>query len=143
MKLTTQSYQGLIEMYTSHDKFINFFQLKQILIKYLIWSQVLYLGLIVQICNEFYKFVEEIYENIETDWQTIRRPTLCLSRIQTIVANSIIDVEVIALISACEEANWIRNLLHEIHFGNTQFTCVDLLWKRKYIGRVHNHYYNG
>lgn len=68
---------------------------------------------------------------------------------QTIIANSIMEVELIALalanlVSVSEESTWLRNLLHEI-----------LLWKKLIppilihynntatIGRVQNYNYDG
>ena len=36
------------------------------------------------------------------------------SKKQTIIANSTMEVELIALASASEEANWLRDLLYEI-----------------------------
>ena len=66
------------------------------------------------------------------------------SKKQTIIANSTMEAELIALALASEEANWLRDLLYEIplwenpiphiliHCGST--TAID---------RVKNHYYIG
>ena len=66
------------------------------------------------------------------------------SKKQTIIANSTMETELITLVSASKEANWLRNLLYEIP-----------LWKKPIppilihcdsiaaIGSVKNRYYNG
>ena len=68
---------------------------------------------------------------------TLGSGALCWkSKKQTIIANSTMEAELIALASASEEANWLRDLLYEIqpiliHCDSTTA-----------IGRVKNHYYN-
>ena len=43
------------------------------------------------------------------------------SKKQTIIANSTMEAKLITLALASEEANWLRDLLYEFHFGKSQF----------------------
>lgn len=54
------------------------------------------------------------------------------------------EAKLIALSSACEEANWLRDLLHEISFWKKPIPPV-LIHRDSTaaIGRVNNHFYNG
>ena len=78
----------------------------------------------------FYKKYPAIIEGfIDVDWNTLSGDSLSTtsyiftlgggaicwkSKKQTIIANSTMEVELIALASTSEEANWLRDLLHEI-----------------------------
>ena len=71
--------------------------------------------------------------------------TICWkSKKQTIIANSTMEAELIALASACEEANWLRDLLHEIPFWKKPIPRVLIRCdSTAAIDRVNNHFYNG
>ena len=46
---------------------------------------------------------------------------------QTIIANSTMEAELIALVSASEEANWLRDLLFQIPYLKNQFLLFQLI----------------
>ena len=58
------------------------------------------------------------------------------SKKQTIIANSTMEAELIALTSPSEDENWLRDLLYEIPPILIHCDSIDA------IGRVKNHYYN-
>ena len=66
------------------------------------------------------------------------------SKKHTTIANSTMEAELIALVSACEEVNWLRDLLHEIPFWEKPIPPVLIRCDSTVaIGRVNNHFYNG
>ena len=66
------------------------------------------------------------------------------SKKQTIVANSTMKAELIALASASEEANWLKDLLYEIPLWEKPIPHILIHCdSTAAIGRVKNHYYNG
>ena len=66
------------------------------------------------------------------------------SKKQTIIANSTMEVELIALASASEEANWLRDLFYEIPLWEKPIPPILIHCDRPVtIGRVKNRYYNG
>jgi hypothetical protein len=66
------------------------------------------------------------------------------SRKQTIIANSTMEAELIALASASEEANWLRDLLYEIPLWEKPIPPILIHCdSTAAIGRVRNRYYNG
>ena len=66
------------------------------------------------------------------------------SKKQTIIANSTMEVELIALASANEEANWLRDLLYEIPLWEEPIPPILIHCDSiAAIGRVKNHYYKG
>ena len=108
----------------------------------------------------FYKKYPAVIEAFsDADWNTLSGDSLSTtgyiftlgsgaicwkSKKQTIIANSTMKAELIALASTSKEANWLRDMLYEIP-----------LWKKPIppilihcdsiaaIGRVKNRYYNG
>ena len=66
------------------------------------------------------------------------------SKKQTIIANSTMEAELIALASTSEEANWLRDLLHEIPLWEKPIPPILIHCdSTATIGRVHNCFYNG
>ena len=66
------------------------------------------------------------------------------SKKQTIIANSTMKAKLIALDSASEEANWLRDLLYEIPLWEKPIPPILIHCDSiTTIGRVKNHYYNG
>ena len=66
------------------------------------------------------------------------------SKKQTIIANSIMEAELIALASTTEEANWLRDLLYEIPLWEKPIPPILIHCDSiAAIGRVKNRYYNG
>ena len=66
------------------------------------------------------------------------------SKRQTIIANSTMEVELIALASTSEEANWLRDMLYEIPLWEKPIPPILIHCdSTAIIGRVKNHYYNG
>ena len=54
------------------------------------------------------------------------------------------EAELIALVSASEETNWLRNLLYEISLWKKPIPLILIHCDSiAAIGRVKNHYYNG
>jgi hypothetical protein len=65
------------------------------------------------------------------------------SQKQTIIANSTMEAELIALASASEEANWLRDLLYEIPLWEKPIPPILIHCdSTAIVGRVRNHYYN-
>ena len=65
------------------------------------------------------------------------------SKRQTIIANSIMEAELIALALASEEANWLRDLLYEITLWEKPIPPIVIHCdSTATIGRVKYHYYN-
>ncbi|XP_077224214.1 uncharacterized protein LOC143857657 [Tasmannia lanceolata] len=66
------------------------------------------------------------------------------SKKQTIIAQSTMESELIALTSACEEATWLKNFLTDIPIWDRHVFAVLIHCDSiTAIGRVHNKYYNG
>ena len=66
------------------------------------------------------------------------------SKKQTVIANLTIEVELIALASTSEEANWLKDLLYEIPLWEKQIPPILIQCdSTTTIGRVKNCYYNG
>ena len=66
------------------------------------------------------------------------------SKKQTIIANSTMEAELIALASASEEVNWLRDLLYEIPLWEKPIPPILIHCdSTAAIGRVKNRYYNG
>ena len=66
------------------------------------------------------------------------------SKKQTRIANSTMEAELIALASASEEANWLRDLLYEIPLWEKPILPILIHCdSTAAIGRVKNRYYNG
>ena len=66
------------------------------------------------------------------------------SKKQTIIANSTMEVELIALASTSEEANWLRDLLFQIPYFEKPIPPILIHCdSTAAIGRVQNRYYNG
>ncbi|XP_077222219.1 uncharacterized protein LOC143856067 [Tasmannia lanceolata] len=66
------------------------------------------------------------------------------SKKQTIIAQSTMESELIALTSACEDASWLRNFLSDIPIWERPVPAVLIHCdSTAAIGRVHNKYYNG
>ena len=107
----------------------------------------------------FYKKYPSILEGFNyADWNTLSGNSLSTtcyiftlsggaicwkSKKQTIIANSTMEAEFIALVSASEEANWLRYLLHEIPLWEKLMPPV-LIHRDSAatIGRVCNCFYN-
>ena len=65
------------------------------------------------------------------------------SKKQTIIANSTIEAKLIAFASASEEANWLKDLLHEIPLWEKRIPSILIHCDSiVIIGKVKNHYYN-
>ena len=63
---------------------------------------------------------------------------------QTMIANSTMEAELIALTSGSEEANWFRDLLYEISLWKESIPPILIHCdSTATIGRVKNCYYNG
>ena len=108
----------------------------------------------------FYKKYPTMIEAFsDADWNTLSGDSLSTigyiftlgsgaicwkSKKQTIIANSIIEVELIALASASEEANWLKDLLYEIPLWEKPIPPILIHCdSTTAIGRVKNCYYNG
>ena len=66
------------------------------------------------------------------------------SKKQTILAQSTMESELIALASASEEARWLRNLLSEIPLWDKPIPPILIYCdSTAAIGRAYNRYYNG
>ena len=66
------------------------------------------------------------------------------SKNQTIIANSTMEAELIALVSTSEEANWLRDLLYEISLWEKPIPPILIHCdSTTTIGRVKNRYYSG
>ena len=66
------------------------------------------------------------------------------SKKQTIIANSTMETKLIALASASEEANWLKDLLYEIPLWEKPIPLILIHCDSiAAIGRVKNRYYNG
>ena len=76
---------------------------------------------------------------------TVRSDAICWkSKKQTIIANSTMKAELIALTLASEKANWFRNLLYEIPLWEKPIPPILIHCDNTAaIGRVKNCYYNG
>ena len=62
---------------------------------------------------------------------------------QTIIANSTMEAELIALASASKEANWLRDLLFQILYFEKSIPPILIHCdSTAAIGRVQNYYYN-
>ncbi|KAJ0027938.1 hypothetical protein Pint_36001 [Pistacia integerrima] len=65
------------------------------------------------------------------------------SKKQTIIVNSIMEAELIALASASEKANWLKDLLFDIPFFDKIVSYVLIHCdSTATIGRLRNHFYN-
>ncbi|KAL0322473.1 UNVERIFIED_CONTAM: hypothetical protein Sangu_1866600 [Sesamum angustifolium] len=65
------------------------------------------------------------------------------SKKQTIIANSTMEAELIALASASEEANWLRDLLFQIPYFEKSIAPILIHCdSTATLGRVQNRYYN-
>ncbi|RWR85165.1 putative Polyprotein [Cinnamomum micranthum f. kanehirae] len=108
----------------------------------------------------FYKKYPAVLEGFsDADWNTLSGDSLSTtgyiftlgggaicwkSKKQTIIANSTMEAELIALASASEEANWLRDLLHEIPLWEKPVPPVLIHCdSTAAIARVQNRYYNG
>ena len=108
----------------------------------------------------FYKKYPAMIEAFsDVDWNTLSGDSLSTtsyiftlgsgaicwkSKKQTIIANSTMEAELIALVLASEEANWLRDMLYEIPLWKKPIPpilihCDSIVT----IGRVKNRYYNG
>ena len=66
------------------------------------------------------------------------------SKKQTIIANSTMETELIALTSASEEVNWLRDLLYKIPLWEKPIPPILIHCDNTVvISRVKNRYYNG
>ena len=108
----------------------------------------------------FYKKYPAVLEGFsDADWNTLSGDSLSTtgfiftlgsgaicwkSKKQTIIANSTMEAELIALASASEEANWLRDLLYEIPLWEKPIPPILIHCdSTATIGRVRNRYYNG
>ena len=108
----------------------------------------------------FYKNYPTVLEGFsDTYWNTLSGDSLSTtsyiftlgvgaicwkSKKQTIIANSTLEAKLIALASASEEANWLRDLLHEIPLWEKPIPPILIHCDRTTtIGRVCNRCYNG
>ena len=107
----------------------------------------------------FYKKYFTVLEGFsDADWNTLSSDSLSTtgfiftfgsgaicwkSKKQTIIVNSTMEVELIALASASEEANWLRDLLYEIPLWEKPIPPILIHCdSTAAIGRVRNRYYN-
>ena len=107
----------------------------------------------------FYKKYPAVIEGFsDADWNTLSGDSLSTtgyiftlggvaicwkSKKQTIIANSTIEVELIALASTSKEANWLRDLLYEIPLWEKPIPPILIHCdSTAAIDRVKNHYYN-
>ena len=66
------------------------------------------------------------------------------SKKQTILAQSTIEFEIIALVTASEEASWLKRLLSEIPVWEKPMSAVLIHCDSTMaIAKIENHYYNG
>ena len=66
------------------------------------------------------------------------------SKKQTIIANSTMKAELIALVSTSEVTNWLRDMLYEIPLWEKPIPPILIHYdSTATIGRVKNCYYNG
>ena len=108
----------------------------------------------------FYKKYPAVIEGFsDTDWNTLSGDSLSTtgyiftlgngatcwkSKKQTIIANSTMEAELIALALASEEANWLRDLLYEIPLWEKPIPPILIHCdSTAAIGRIKNCYYNG
>jgi hypothetical protein len=108
----------------------------------------------------FYKKYPAVLEGFnDADWNTLSGDSLFTtgfiftlgsgaicwkSKKQTIIANSTMEAELIALTSASEEVNWLRDLLYEIPLWEKPIPPILIHCdSTAAISRVRNHYYNG
>ena len=108
----------------------------------------------------FYKKYLAVLEGYcDADWNTLSGDSLSTtgyiftlgggaicwkSKKQSIIANSTMEAELIALASASEEANWLRDLLNEIPVWEKPIPLVLIHCdSTAAIGRVQSRYYNG
>ena len=111
-------------------------------------------------CGLFYKKYPAVLEGFcDADWNTLSGDScsttgyvftlgggaVCWrSKKQTIIANSTMEAELIALASASEEANWLRDLLFQIPYFEKPIPPILIHCdSTAAIGRVQNRYYNG
>ena len=107
----------------------------------------------------FYKKYFTVLEGFsDADWNTLSSDSLSTtgfiftfgsgaicwkSKKQTIIVNSTMEVELIALASTSEEANWLRDLLYEIPLWEKPIPPILIHCdSTAAIGRVRNRYYN-
>ena len=108
----------------------------------------------------FYKNYPAVIEGFsDADWNTLSGDSLSTtgyiftlssgaicwkSKKQTIITNSTMEAELIALASASEEANWLRDLLYEIPLWEKPISPILIHCdSAAAIGRIKNRYYNG
>ena len=108
----------------------------------------------------FYKKYSAVIEAFsDADWNTLSGDSLSIigyiftlgsgaicwkSKKQTIIANSTMEAELIALASTSEKANWLRDLLHEIPLWEKPIPPIlNHCDSNATICRVKNCYYNG
>ena len=108
----------------------------------------------------FYKKYPAVIEAFnDADWNTLSSDSLFTTsyiftlgssaicwkyKKQTIIANSTMEAELIALALTSEEANWLRDLLYEIPLWEEPIPPILIHCDSiAAIGRVKNRYYNG
>ena len=93
----------------------------------------------------FYKKYIVVLEGFSGYIFTLGGGAICWkSKKQTIIANSTMEAKLIALASASEEANWLRDLLHEIPLREKIIPPILIHCdSTTTIGRIRNHFYNG
>ena len=93
----------------------------------------------------FYKKYTVVLEGFSGYIFTLGGGAICWkSKKQTIIANSTMEVKLIALALASEEANWLRDLLHEIPLREKLIPPILIYCdSTTTIGRIRNHFYNG
>ena len=108
----------------------------------------------------FYKKYPIVIEDFsDADWNTLSGDSLSTtayiftlgsgaicwkSKKQTIITNSTMETELIALVSTSEEENWLRDLLYEISLWEKPIPPVLIHCdSTAAIGKVKNRYYNG
>ena len=141
---------GVLSRFTSKPSKDHWLAIKRVM-RYLIGTKN---------CGLFYKKYPAMIEAFkDADWNTLSGDSLSTtgyiftlgsgaicwkSKKQTIIANSTMEVELIALASASEEANWLRDLLYEIPLWEKLIPPILIHCDSiAAIGRVKNHYYNG
>ena len=92
----------------------------------------------------FYKKYTVVLEGFSGYIFTLGGGAICWkSKKQTIIANSTMEAKLIALASASEEANWLRDLLHEIPLREKIIPPILIHCdSTTTIGRIRNHFYN-
>ena len=97
----------------------------------------------MKICGLFFKMYPALLEGFcDAEWNTLSGDScsstgyaftldsgvVCSkSKKQTIIANSTMEAELIALTSVSEEANWLRDLLFQIPYLKNQFLLFQLI----------------